>query len=105
MASLVRLHAPLISSCRSMKNLPGLESLNITECSLKTTNGLEGLTRLTALHLSSNHLQSLGGVRGMTSLRKLWANDNRIKSVSKAQRAHDHAIAHSSIPIWSAQRL
>lgn len=59
----------------------GLESVNVTECSLKTTEGLEGLTGLTALNLSSNHLQSLEGVRGMTSLRKLWANDNRITAV------------------------
>lgn len=59
----------------------GLTSLNITECGLETTEGLEGLTGLTALHLSSNRLQSLDGVRGMTRLRKLWANDNRIKSV------------------------
>lgn len=59
----------------------GLKSVNVTECSLKTTEGLEGLTGLTALNLSSNHLQSLEGVRGMTSLRKLWANDNRITAV------------------------
>ncbi|CAN0113324.1 unnamed protein product [Ectocarpus sp. 6 AP-2014] len=60
---------------------PGLESLNITECGLETTEGLEGLTGLTALHLSSNHLQSLDGVEGMTRLKKLWANDNRITSM------------------------
>ncbi|CAM9822517.1 unnamed protein product [Scytosiphon promiscuus] len=60
---------------------PGLTNLNITECGLETTRGLEGLTGLTALHLSSNNLQSLDGVRGMTGLRKLWANDNRIKSM------------------------
>eukprot|EP00752_Nemacystus_decipiens_P007096 g6358.t1 len=61
---------------------PGLESLNITECGLQTTEGLEGLTGLTALHLSSNHLQSLDGVKGMTRLRKLWANDNRIRTMN-----------------------
>lgn len=67
----------------------GLESLNITECGLETTEGLEGLTGLTALHLSSNHLQSLDGVRGMTRLKKLWANDNRIKTVRKRRRGND----------------
>lgn len=66
--------------------LIGLETLNVTECGLETTEGLEGLTGLTALHLSSNHLQSLDGVSGMTRLRKLWANDNRIKTVSKKLR-------------------
>ena len=69
--------------------LLGLESLNITECGLETTEGLEGLTGLTALHLSSNHLQSLDGVRGMTRLKKLWANDNRIKTVRSRQRGND----------------
>lgn len=76
----------------AMDPLIGLESLNITECGLETTDGLEGLTGLTALHLSSNHLQSLDGVRGMTRLRKLWANDNRIKTVSIGKGVTIHQV-------------
>lgn len=59
----------------------GLSRVTITECSLETTEGLEGLTCLTELHLSSNRLQTLNGMKGMAALRKLWANDNRISMV------------------------
>ncbi|CAM9171285.1 unnamed protein product, partial [Hapterophycus canaliculatus] len=76
------INVPNITSVAGLDECcPGLTNLNITECGLETTGGLEGLTGLTALHLSSNNIQYLDGVRGMTRLRKLWANDNRIKSM------------------------
>lgn len=84
-----------LRGCLSRKNcvgdyISGLTRVTITECSLQTMEGLEGLTRLKELHLSSNQLQTLSGMKGLTCLRKLWANDNRLNGVRMTATRRRH---------------
>lgn len=63
-------------------NLPSLNNLILSDCSLSTIAALEGAQNLTKLDLSSNTLRNLEAISGMTGLRELNLKHNAVTDLS-----------------------
>lgn len=61
--------------------LPSLSSLNLSDCSLSTIDGLDGADSITSLDLSHNSLRKLDVLSGMTGLMELNLSDNAVTSL------------------------
>jgi len=61
--------------------LPSLTSLNLTDCSLSSIDGLDGADSLTSLDLSHNSLRKLDVLSGMAGLIELHLSDNAVTTL------------------------
>ncbi|KPH14725.1 leucine-rich repeat domain-containing protein [Chryseobacterium sp. ERMR1:04] len=66
----------------SLKNLPHLEQLDLSNCSLSTVSKLDDLTNLKTLNLEENQIENIEGLENLKKLERLNLYYNEISDVS-----------------------
>lgn len=69
------------SELRVLEQLPNLEKLILSNCTLSTIADLENLTGLTYLDLSNNTIRNLEPLMGMTQMKELYLQLNAVNSL------------------------